>query len=76
MAALHSLQQQVGAAHSIVIAGGGQTSVETAGEIAARYGGGKDVTLVVGGKHVLEASHGVLTGVVKAVENDLRRSWM
>lgn len=69
---LHSLQQQIGAADSIVIAGGGPTGVETAGEIAAHYGTEKKVTLVVGGKHVLEASK-VLPSVSQTVEKDLQK---
>lgn len=70
--ALHNLQGKIKAAQSIVIAGGGPTGVETAGEIAAAYGSKKKITLVVGGDHVLQASK-VLPGVSQSVEKDLRK---
>jgi apoptosis-inducing factor 2 len=69
---LHSLQKAIGGAKSIVIAGGGPTSVETAGEIAATYGQQKQVTLVVGASQVLAASN-VLPSVTKTVERDLEK---
>lgn len=46
LTALHSLQAQIKAAKSIVIAGAGPTGVETAGELAAAYSG-KDITLII-----------------------------
>jgi NADH dehydrogenase FAD-containing subunit len=70
--ALHSLQQQIKAATSIVIAGAGPTGVETAGEIAAHYGAEKEITLVVGGEHVL-GSLTVQPSVRQIVEKDLRK---
>ena len=72
LAALHSLQSQIDVASSIVVAGGGPTGVETAGELAAAYGGKKDITLVVSGDHVLQASH-VLPSVSQVVEKDLQK---
>ena len=72
LTALHSLQKQIGIARSIVVAGGGPTGVETAGELAAAYGGKKDITLIVGGDHVLQASH-VLPSVSQVVERDLQK---
>ena len=69
---LHSLQEQIGAAKSIVIAGAGPTGVETAGEIAAHYGATKEITLIIGGDHVLEASK-VLPSVSQTVERDLHK---
>lgn len=72
LAALHSLQKQIGVAKSIVVAGGGPTGVETAGELAAAYGVKKDITLIVGGDHVLQASH-VLPSVSQVVEKDLQK---
>jgi len=72
LAALHSLQKQIDVAKSIVVAGGGPTSVETAGEMAAAYGGEKDITLIVGGERALHASH-ILTGVSRVVERDLQK---
>ncbi|KAL5321331.1 hypothetical protein ACEPPN_012146 [Leptodophora sp. 'Broadleaf-Isolate-01'] len=70
--ALHTLQQQIGSAKSIVIAGAGPTGVETAGEIAAHYSAEKDVTLIIGGKHALEASN-VLPSISQTVEKDLQK---
>ena len=70
--ALHSLQDQIGDAKSIVVAGGGPTSIETAGELAAAYGGKKDITLIIGGDHALQASH-VLPSVSQSVERDLEK---
>ena len=72
LAALHSLQKHIDAARSVVVAGGGPTSVETAGELAAAYGGEKEITLIVGGDHVLQASH-VLPSVSQVVERDLQK---
>ena len=72
LASLHSLQKQIDVARSIVVAGGGPTGVETAGELAAAYGEKKDITLIVGGEHVLQASH-VLPSVSQVVERDLQK---
>jgi apoptosis-inducing factor 2 len=70
--ALHALQQQIAAAKSIVIAGAGPTGVETAGEIAAHYGAKKEITLIFGGEHALQASK-VLPSVSQTVEKDLQK---
>ena len=72
LAALHSLQQQIDVAKSIVVAGGGSTGVETAGELAAAYGGEKGITLIVSDEHVLQASH-VLPSISQVVEEDLQK---
>lgn len=72
VAALHSLQQQIDVAKSIVVAGGGPTGVETAGELAAAYGGEKDITLIISGERALQASH-VLPSVSHVVERDLQK---
>ena len=72
LAALHSLQEQIDNAKSIVVAGAGPTGVETAGELAATYGNKKDVTLIIGGEHVLQTSH-VLASVHQVVERDLQK---
>jgi NADH dehydrogenase FAD-containing subunit len=70
LASLHSLQEQIAAANSIIVAGAGPTGVETAGELAAAYGGKKQITLVISGDHVLEASP-VLPSLKQVVEQDL-----
>ena len=72
LASLHSLQKQIDVARSIVVAGGGPTGVETAGELAAAYGGKKDITLIVAGEHVLQTSH-VLPSLSQVVERDLQK---
>jgi len=72
ISALHSLQQQIGKSKTIVIAGAGPTGVETAGELAAAYGGNKEITLIISGKHVLQASE-VLPSVTQVVEKDLEK---
>lgn len=54
--ALHSLQEQIEASESIVVAGSGPTGVEVAGELAAHYGTEKKITLVVSGGSVLHFS--------------------
>ena len=72
LAALHSLQKQIDVAKSIVVAGAGPTGVETAGELAAAYGGEKDITLIISGEHALQTSH-VLPSVSQVVERDLQK---
>lgn len=51
--AFHSLQKQIEAAESIVIAGSGPTGAEVEGELTAHYGTTKKVTLIVNGHSVL-----------------------
>ncbi|RYP13681.1 hypothetical protein DL765_006763 [Monosporascus sp. GIB2] len=70
--ALHSLQDRIDEAKSIVVAGAGPTGVEAAGEIAAAYGTTKEVTLINSSEHVLHASN-VLPSVAQSVERDLRK---
>jgi apoptosis-inducing factor 2 len=72
LTSLHSLQKQIDVAKSIVVAGAGPTGGETAGELAAAYGAEKDITLVISGEHVLQASH-VLPSLSQAVERDLQK---
>jgi len=72
LAALHSLQKQIDAAKTIVVAGAGPTGVETAGELAAQYGSQKEVTLIIGGEHALEASK-VSPSIRQTVEKDLQK---
>lgn len=52
--ALHDVQKRISSANNIVIAGGGATGVETAGEIAENYGSsGKNITLVTSAPRLL-----------------------
>lgn len=57
LTAWRALQNRVGEAHSIVIGGAGPTGVEVAGELAAKYGSTKTITLVSSGSKPL-LSHG------------------
>lgn len=70
ISAWHSLQSQVKKAKSIVLAGAGPTGVEVAGELAARFGTAKDITLLVSGEQPLE---GALSSVRTTVEGDLKK---
>ncbi|KAK7427253.1 hypothetical protein QQZ08_006189 [Neonectria magnoliae] len=70
IAAWDALKRQVQTAKSIVIAGAGATGVEVAGELAARYGTAKDITLLISGQQSLE---GALPSVRASVEKDLKR---
>ena len=72
LTALHSVQKQIDVAKSIIVAGGGPTGVETAGELAAAYGGEKAITLIVSDEHVLQTSH-VLPSTSQVVEKDLQK---
>jgi NADH dehydrogenase FAD-containing subunit len=66
----HRLQNRVKAAKSIVIAGGGPTGVETVGELAAKYGTTKKLTLVIDGEHALPT---LMASVGKTAEAELAK---
>lgn len=70
---LHSLQRQVENAKTIVIAGGGLTGSETAGEFGYKYAqnGTKEIYFVYSGK--LPMYEAALTSVRKQIETDLSR---
>lgn len=70
LAAWKDLQKRVEEASSIVVAGAGPTGVEVAGEIAAKYGAAKEVTLVMSGHLPLEGSLASVRGVV---DKDLQK---
>jgi apoptosis-inducing factor 2 len=70
--ALHAIQNKIETAKSILIAGGGPTGVETAGELAAAYGMEKQITLAISEEHVLQASQ-ALPSVVQALERNLQK---
>ncbi|EPS39684.1 hypothetical protein H072_6535 [Dactylellina haptotyla CBS 200.50] len=72
LTALHSLQNKIKNATSIVIAGAGPTGIETAGELAAVYGNKKQITLLDSNDRVLLGS-GVLHSVSETVEKDLQK---
>jgi NADH dehydrogenase FAD-containing subunit len=66
---LHDYQGRVKKATSIVVAGGGSTGVETAGELGFEYGKTKKITLINGGATVLE---GTPASVIKTATNLLK----
>lgn len=68
LAQLRELQSQIERAGSIVIAGGGPTGVEVAGELAAKYGQTKTITLVENSDRVL---YDAMPAVRAAAERDL-----
>ncbi|CAM1509775.1 Fc.00g001100.m01.CDS01 [Cosmosporella sp. VM-42] len=70
LSALKDLRKRIENARSIVIAGGGATGVEVAGELAAKYGSGKKITLVISGDKPLEGS---LPSVQNVVDKDLQK---
>ncbi|KAI1071151.1 hypothetical protein LB507_009555 [Fusarium sp. FIESC RH6] len=69
VSAWKELKGQVGNAKSIVVAGAGATGSEVAGELAARYGSSKDITLIISGDRPLE---GALGSVRTSIEKDLK----
>ncbi|KAH7140912.1 hypothetical protein EDB81DRAFT_799160 [Dactylonectria macrodidyma] len=70
LAAWTDLKNQIKSAKSIVIAGAGATGVEVAGELAAKYGTAKEITLLISSEKPLE---GTLPSVRTSVDNDLKR---
>ncbi|TQS31969.1 hypothetical protein Golomagni_07732, partial [Golovinomyces magnicellulatus] len=73
MAAWRDLQQQIQRSKSIVIAGAGATGVEVAGELAARYGSDKTITLIMSEDKPLSNLPGALPSVRHTVDSDLQR---
>lgn len=69
LSAWKDLKKRVGESISIVIAGAGATGIEVAGELAARYGQSKNITLVISGDQPLE---GALSSVRASVDKDLK----
>ncbi|KAF7547339.1 hypothetical protein G7Z17_g7798 [Cylindrodendrum hubeiense] len=70
IAAWADLKSRVQNSKSIVIAGAGATGVEVAGELAAKYGAEKEITLLISGDKPLE---GTIASVRGCVEKDLKR---
>ncbi len=71
LAAWHTLQNKIGQAQNIVVAGSGPTGVEVAGELAARYGRNRSVTLIMSGTKPLSKDAAVLPSVRDTAESDL-----
>ena len=53
---LHKVQEQVKAAKSIILGGGGPTAVETSGELAFEYKKTKDITIITAGPQLMDGS--------------------
>jgi NADH dehydrogenase FAD-containing subunit len=73
LSAWHDLQQQIQAAKSIIIAGAGPTGVEVAGELAAKYGSTKTITLVMSQSKPLSGQGSTLACVRRSIDADLQR---
>ncbi|KAF7563636.1 hypothetical protein G7046_g431 [Stylonectria norvegica] len=70
LSAWHDLKRQVGDAKSIVVAGAGATGVEVAGELSAKYGSTKKVTLIISGDKPIQDA---IPSVQNVVEKDLKK---
>lgn len=71
--AWHDLQAKVGSAKDIVVAGAGPTGVEVAGELAAKFGKLKKITLIMHGDVPLESSKDLLPSVRTTLDKDLQK---
>ncbi|CZR62279.1 uncharacterized protein PAC_12176 [Phialocephala subalpina] len=68
--ALHTIQEEVKNAKTIVVGGAGATGVETAAELGFEFGKGKEVTLITAGQQLLT---GVPPSVAAFAENELKK---
>jgi NADH dehydrogenase FAD-containing subunit len=66
----HGLQHKVAEARRIVISGGGPTGVEVAGELAAKYGSTKDITLLTSSNELMLSA---TPSVRRTVSQDLKK---
>ncbi|KAJ6784632.1 hypothetical protein PWT90_04488 [Aphanocladium album] len=73
LSAWRALQKKIGDAKDIVVAGSGATGVEAAGELAARYGRTRSITLIMSGSKPLEGDKSVLASVRDTIDNDLAK---
>jgi NADH dehydrogenase FAD-containing subunit len=73
LTAWHNLQEKVSTAKDIIVAGAGPTGVEVAGELAAKFGKLKKVTLIMHGDVPLESSKDLLPSVRATVDKDLQK---
>jgi NADH dehydrogenase FAD-containing subunit len=73
LTAWHDLQTKVKVANDIVIAGAGPTGVEVAGELAAKFGKLKKITLVMHGDVPLDSSRDLLSSVRTTLDTDLQK---
>ncbi|KAI9151418.1 Oxidoreductase ptaL [Paramyrothecium foliicola] len=71
LAEFHRLQKQIKDAKSIVISGAGPTGIEVAGELAAKYGSTKEITLLASTELLPSDRPSILPSLRKVVEKDL-----
>lgn len=71
--AWHDLQFQVKEAKTIVIGGAGPTGIEVAGELAAKYGSTKEITLILSAAKPLGDNQGIDESVRSILDNDLKK---
>ncbi|KAL7917319.1 hypothetical protein ACQKWADRAFT_307061 [Trichoderma austrokoningii] len=73
LTAWHDLQTKVNNAKDIVVAGAGPTGVEVAGELSAKFGNLKKITLIMHGDVPLESSRDMLSSVRTTLDRDLQK---
>lgn len=73
LTAWHDLQTKVNNAKDIIVAGAGPTGVEVAGELAAKFGKLKKITLIMHGDVPLESSRDLLSSVRTNLDTDLQK---
>ncbi|KAK1245612.1 hypothetical protein MKX08_005241 [Trichoderma sp. CBMAI-0020] len=73
LTAWHDLQAKVNDAKDIIVAGAGPTGVEVAGELAAKFGKLKKITLIMHGDIPLESSGDLLSSVRTTLDTDLQK---
>lgn len=73
LTAWHDLQTKVNDAKDIIVAGAGPTGVEVAGELSAKFGNLKRITLFMHGDVPLESSSDILPSVRTALDRDLQK---
>ncbi|KAM0245661.1 hypothetical protein ACHAQJ_010501 [Trichoderma viride] len=73
LTAWHNLQAKVSTAKDIVVAGAGPTGVEVAGELAAKFGKLKKITLIMHSDVPLESCKDLLPSVRATLDKDLQK---
>ncbi|UKZ86458.1 uncharacterized protein TrAFT101_002285 [Trichoderma asperellum] len=73
LTAWHDLQAKISDARDIIVAGAGPTGVEVAGELAAKFGKLKRITLIMHGDAPLENSRDILPSIRTTLDKDLQK---
>ncbi|KAH8121030.1 FAD/NAD(P)-binding domain-containing protein [Trichoderma asperelloides] len=73
LTAWHDLQARINDARDIIVAGAGPTGVEVAGELAAKFGNLKKITLIMHGDAPLENSRDILPSIRTTLDKDLQK---